>query len=282
MNPRLLRPLARFQAPQPEFSPASIEGLLLWLDADDAATVAQNSDGSGSVADDDPVGYWGDKSGNGIHATQTTNNNRPAAKASLWNGRQALLFDGSNDVLETAVSIDAETTRDLTMCIVADVSAGNGNFLALKRDNGDDYLTGLALDYGLYGGSALAITFASGAGSTVADYADRWVEFSDESTRFVAVWRLSGTAGTLEISINGVDVTGDIISGSGSLAASDFLSTGSGLHRAFIGARGWQPDNSPTRWHGGHIAEVVIYDSAISASNLTEIESHLMSKWGIT
>ncbi len=43
-----------------------ITGLALWLDASDAATLFQASDGTTpATANDDPVGYWGDKSGNG-------------------------------------------------------------------------------------------------------------------------------------------------------------------------------------------------------------------------
>jgi hypothetical protein len=280
MNPRLLRPKASGQA-NTSFLPSSISGMLVWFDADDATTIAQNSDGTGAAGNDDPVGYWGDKSGNGVHATQSVNLNRPAAKSALWNGKRAILFDGADDFLETAVAIDAASTRDLTLCIVADVSAGNGNFFTLKRDNGDDYITGLAIDYGLANSTAMQLTFGRGAGSTLGDYADRYFSFTGASARFVIVWELSGSDGTLSVSINGTDLTQDITAGSGNLPTGDFLLTGSGLHRAFIGARGWAADNTATRWHGGHIAEIVVYDSILSPNNLSALTSHMIGKWGI-
>jgi len=51
-----------------QYSPRSISGLALWLDAADIATVSRT--GSSVTA-------WNDKSGNGCNATQVTEGNRP-------------------------------------------------------------------------------------------------------------------------------------------------------------------------------------------------------------
>jgi len=279
MNPRLMRPLARRQAPAPAFSPSSVAGLVGWYDASDLATLFQNSNGTGAVEDDDPVGYWGDKSGEGNHALQSVNNNRPLLRTGEWNGKPVADFDGSNDMLLTGVDFDFQTTKEVTICVVANVASGNGNFVALKRNNGDDYFTGLATDYGLYNGTAMAITFGRGSGSSVSDYADRWATFSSASTPFVAAWRIKPSTATLSIRVNGTEES--ISAGSGSLETADFLSAGSGLHRAFIGARGWQADNDPTRWHGGKIAEVLIYNASVSDAAMTQIETYLTAKWGL-
>ena len=59
-------------------TPKTIPGLQLWLDGADLSTMRQNSNGTTAVAlNSDPVGYWGDKSGNGRHATQGTLASRP-------------------------------------------------------------------------------------------------------------------------------------------------------------------------------------------------------------
>jgi hypothetical protein len=92
MNPRLLRPLAS------GFDPRRIAGLEAWFDASDLSTMAQNSNGTtAATATNDPVGFWRDKSGQGRHAKQTTNNNRPTVQLADRNGRAGLNFDGSND-----------------------------------------------------------------------------------------------------------------------------------------------------------------------------------------
>jgi hypothetical protein len=92
MNPRLLRPTVS------GFDPRRIAGLQGWWDAADLSSMAQNSDGTTAVTStNDPVGFWRDKSGNGRHAKQTTNNNRPQVQIADRNGRPGLNFDGSND-----------------------------------------------------------------------------------------------------------------------------------------------------------------------------------------
>ena len=94
MSPRLLRPRAT------GFNPKSLPGRSIWLDANTAGSLAQNSDGSSAaVAADDPVGYWKDLSGNGRHYTQATNNNRPLLKLATHNGKNSLYFDGSVSLL---------------------------------------------------------------------------------------------------------------------------------------------------------------------------------------
>jgi hypothetical protein len=92
INPRLLRPTTT------GFDPRRITGLQGWWDAADLSSMAQNSDGTTAVTStNDPVGFWRDKSGNGRHAKQTTNNNRPQVQIADMNGRPGLNFDGSND-----------------------------------------------------------------------------------------------------------------------------------------------------------------------------------------
>ncbi len=96
MNPRLLRPPARFQAPHALWTPASIgSSLKLWLDADDQSTVTQNA---GAVS------QWADKSGNGGDFTQATAILQPTYSAAAIGGKSAITFDGSDDSLQAVPS----------------------------------------------------------------------------------------------------------------------------------------------------------------------------------
>ena len=54
-------------------SPASISGLVLWLDAMDIDADGQPD----SIADDSLISSWKDKSGSELNATQATNDNKP-------------------------------------------------------------------------------------------------------------------------------------------------------------------------------------------------------------
>jgi hypothetical protein len=85
------------------FSPLTIPGLALWLDAADASTLFQDDAGTTpAVANDAVVGYWADKSGNGKHVIQATTDNKPLLKTAVQNGRNGIKFDGTNDVLANA------------------------------------------------------------------------------------------------------------------------------------------------------------------------------------
>ncbi len=73
------------------FSPLSIPGSVLWLDATDEDTITK--DGS------DFVSNWADKSGAGNDMTQPTATNQPLFLSSGINGLPVIEFDGSNDFL---------------------------------------------------------------------------------------------------------------------------------------------------------------------------------------
>lgn len=79
------------------FSPA------LWLDANDPATLFQNSTlTTPATADGDPVGGWKDKSGNARHLTQATSSKRPTLKTNIQNGLPVVRGDGVDDFLRCA------------------------------------------------------------------------------------------------------------------------------------------------------------------------------------
>jgi hypothetical protein len=78
--------------------PSELSGLKVWYDADDLDTLYQDSAKTTPVAaDGDPIGCWGDKSGNGDDVTQGTTSAKPLYKTGIKNGKAAVLFDGSND-----------------------------------------------------------------------------------------------------------------------------------------------------------------------------------------
>jgi hypothetical protein len=85
----------------------------IWYDPSDLSTMFQNSDGTTAVAVGDPVGYIADKSGNGFHAIQTSSTKRPILRQDAG-GKYYLEFDGSNDFLITANTIDFSATDEVT------------------------------------------------------------------------------------------------------------------------------------------------------------------------
>lgn len=88
-----LSPLARRRAVSAAapFTPASVAGLVLWLEADVLT----------GLVDGDPVATWPDRSGGGLDAAQAVGGNRPAYRTGVIGGLPVVRFDGVNDFLLT-------------------------------------------------------------------------------------------------------------------------------------------------------------------------------------
>jgi hypothetical protein len=79
-------PFSLMNPPAVGFSPSSISGLMLWLDASAA----------GSITIGTGVSQWNDLSGNGRNATQSTGSKQPAYGSTAFNGLPGLTFTGSS------------------------------------------------------------------------------------------------------------------------------------------------------------------------------------------
>lgn len=92
-------------------APFGIPDLWAWWDGSEISTLFQDSAGSTPVAaNNDPVGYVSDRSGNGRHTRQTgTSTTRPTYLANSQNGRGVLSLDGGDylDTVATLASIPA-------------------------------------------------------------------------------------------------------------------------------------------------------------------------------
>lgn len=243
MNGRLLRPKAS------GFDPRRISGLAAWWDASDAASITTVS---GAVS------QWNDKSGNGVHATQTTANNRPVNTSQTLNGRAVMTFDGTNDIMSFTGTARTDETQFVvvrnnlvagvlsTQQILGDASSGFGLYAQIKNE-----------------GSPLSdlIAFNAGAfsiGTTVARYL--FPANNPFGPAVVANIRSAASGGILRT--DGVQRATCTTSNSYTLAR--------------IGGVGAVlPLN-------GYIAEIAIYSRALSLSEVQQIERYLATKWGLT
>jgi len=91
------------------FDPASLFAASqqgVWYEASDISTLFQLSDGTTAVtAASDPIGYFGDKSGNGNHATQAT----AAARPTYQTGPARATLDKVDDRLSVTVPVGGFT-----------------------------------------------------------------------------------------------------------------------------------------------------------------------------
>lgn len=83
-----------------------------WYDPSDLTTMWQDSGGTTPAAVDSPVGLIHDKSGNANHLSQSTDANRPTLRES--GGLYYLEFDGTNDRLTR--TLDMSAPDKVTLC----------------------------------------------------------------------------------------------------------------------------------------------------------------------
>jgi hypothetical protein len=101
------------------WSPADIDGLLVWLRG--SSLIPTNAHNTG-------VGLWLDESGNDNHAVaEASTDTYPLFKANMVNGHPAVWFDGDDDGLQIELSEALSNTHALTVFMVwANRSASTG------------------------------------------------------------------------------------------------------------------------------------------------------------
>ena len=260
-------------------SPTSLPGLQLWLDASDSSTLYDATSGGSLVAADGGVARWEDKSGNARHATQSTSGSRPVRKTAIQGGLDVLRFDGSDDWF--VFSSSTSTFKFLH-------STDSTVFVALTRSSTDD---ASIVDNvgGSTAGTGFTMYFANGSASSdkITAFAGRGVS---QQTTFI---NTSGNdfvpSGWSVVSHVGqpLDATAaerSALRRNGGATQSNNSSTNAAsTSNASNDLRIGSFHNLNTSYtFGGDIAEIIIYNSALSDTDREAVENYLMTKWGIS
>jgi hypothetical protein len=235
------------------FSPLSIPGLALWLDASDASTLFQASDGTTpAVADNDVVGYWGDKSANRYTPTQATTADKPLVKTSIQNGRNVVRFDGSGDFLSYAG-------------VVAAVSAFTAFYVirptGLVVNRRIAFAIGTELN-GIAFSSSGDIAGRIGVLFSLVAWADTNTAYSSGQPHIITTERESGVT---SVRLNGSSLTPTF--NSVPIAATTITTIGKQVNA-----------NSSL---SGDLCEMLIYSASLTAAQVAGVETYLNTKWGV-
>lgn len=226
----------------PAFTPSSISGLSLWLKANDAATVHA----TGGLVD-----TWDDKSGNGYNATSSTSA-RPTTGTRTINGKNAFDFDGTSDFMS------------LPAGVLSLPSGANTIFITFQADNTGDAQQELLAMLSGGGGFRYEVGFTT-TNLVVQNRTTSTSPTSQADTRDTTVktvgFRRSGTA--ITPFIDGVQGTPG--SNSENLTAAS----------AVIGAQ-----NTSTNRLNGLLAEIILYNSSLSDSDMNRVGNYLNTEWG--
>jgi hypothetical protein len=246
-----------------------VSGYKLWLDASDATTIT-------SVAG--LVSQWTDKSANGYTFTQATSTNQPTTGTRTINSKNVLDFDGTTDYLYSTAAISTwkflHSTAS-TIFIVANTDVTNGSHSFISTQAGSTSRIGFYTYQDM--GNMYARADKGSAGNTVYNSA---YALSYGTGNYYFTYKSDPANGTaadrIKISQNGGTYYGtNTATNSPSTADSENSLTIGCLLDLFNGVR------YPGSWHNGTIGEILIYDSALSAGNITDTQDYLATKWGI-
>ena len=250
----------------PPFDPTSIANCKAWYDASDTATITV----SGTA-----VTQWNDKSGNSKNLTQGTAGLRPLSGVRTQNGKNAIEFDGGDDIL------NASTASDWTFL---SNTSGATIFMAVFADTASD---GRWL-WSTYGGSfgfvgsyqsvlsssdLISIGSAVGNGALAAMYLDTSTPVATDNTAFTITSQFDLGKAT-------ANQRGYLAKNGGTQVnnntATDAASASAPQTPLAIG-------NIPSyslAWDG-LICEIIIYNAVLNATDRGKVETYLAAKWGI-
>lgn len=258
--------------------PSVSANLKFWLDVADRSTIR---DDAGRTPDngsfDGTVATWQDKSGNDRHVTQSSAVREPAYVEDgmgMGNQKAAVRFDGGDDALQAT-------------------TAGDWTFL----NNGTDNTVFVVTRWRVGGDIEALLATKEGSGTVGFELSpdDRGSIFNDEISGAVA----RGVAGQLALNVTTPDnsfrhnrdyvVTWRFENGAagddGAIRINESPSASSEPAYAFASGApagalviGDRP-NGPTVPYDGDIAEVIIYDRALTSGEIDGIEDYLYEKY---
>ncbi len=253
---RLLVPVyLRNRSAESAFAPDTLEGLQLWLDANDLSTLFQDSALTTPVtADSQQVGGWVDKVTGTAKATQGTATRYPLYKTGVLNGLPGVLFDGSNDYM---IPPNPELDGELTVVAVLNtvgLSAAGIPFI-FSRNTGNTYYFWFT------------ITNTPTVAVSVFDTAERAVSAAASDMTGGNIIGLTNVEGSpVSLWRNGVEQVGVVNTGTFGAQGASRL----GIWR-----------DTSTLPYNGHICELLIYDRVLSDSEMAQLSEFLGDKWGI-
>lgn len=246
------------------FNPGTLSPIA-WYDAADTSTITSSS---GAVS------QWNDKSVNAYHLTQATAAEQPTTGTRTINNLNVIDFDGTSDRLNSGFVVgQLATARAFTMFLVkqSDVLNATEGMVSFHRSTGFDFENGVVL------------------GKRATNIIEQVLGRGDNASTFIASYTTSSSTAALLLTFvaSASDFTKTFFTNSvpkdmrnvdGSMLVSSFLGSGSGNHQIRVGNRGGYNQF----YFNGAIAELIVYDKRLTASEIDSVQRFLMNKWGLT
>ncbi|MBT8447602.1 MAG: LamG domain-containing protein, partial [Gammaproteobacteria bacterium] len=225
--------------------PPVTNGLQLHLVADDATATVGGT-----------VDTWSDSNGGAVVATQATAGKQPELVTGVLNGHDVLRFDGSDDQLILSDNIFAAGGGPKTVFAVIDTGDVNGHIIGTGSSS-SGFLNTYGYAIGVSGGRALGKSNNNSNGVNLL------------SARVVNNRRAAVVAAVMSDGNNRIETTCSYDASTDNL--NPFAYTTS-----TIAATGGNRDPL-----AGDIAEILVYDRALTSNELATVKQYLASTYGI-
>jgi hypothetical protein len=236
------------------FSPANLSGLSLWLKADAGVALSGSN-----------VTGWSDQSVNGNNASVENSGEEPTFVSSFSNSKPAIQFNGTSQLLIIPDSNSLDFLNTSIFIVLKRTGNGTGNEITFMKN------ANALEDSGAYWQAAKLNDENSNFAVANGGYYDRdsGVDIGDGVAR-VMDFTFDGT--DFNIYVNGVqtatynDQVGNIDITSGSLQIG-------GYNKSF---------NKPSgELFNGKIAEIIMYNRAVTGTERQQVEAYLNTKYAV-
>ena len=215
----------------------------------------------------DNVISWEDQSGNGNNASVEFQGEQPTFASSFLNGKPAIKFNGQGQVLQVSSSASLDFTAETSCFIVVKYDGDGGNNDVIYIKNADDGSPAYPAMYGMVGVDADNgnVSFSLNAGGWSDRDSD--VSISDGIPRLFSM--IFNTNVDQSIYCNGILTSQQVLG--------DNISTSSGTLQ--IG--GYNKSFDSQDFFNGKIAEIIMYNRAVTNTERQQVEAYLNTKYAI-
>jgi hypothetical protein len=229
-------------------------GLLLWLDAAD--------DDSFVYSSGTEVSQWRDKSGNNFHANQATTAQQPS-RSTVVNSRKSVNFTSANGDFMRVNSGMVFTNSVTAIVFIKPGTQNNAYADILDQDHSMDGYNGWVIQRNNTASQWL-VWLANEANTTWLN--TNAISYTDNTSQIVTLRKGSST---LTLYSNGTS-SGDVAVANQQIRQANYFGLNIGYWRAGAG-----------RYYNGEICEIVVYNRALSLTELNQVHTYLGQKWGI-
>lgn len=246
-------------SPRP-FTPASIPGLVIWLNGQAAASI-----NSGSPANGDPVSIWKDQSGNGNDFTQPTALLQPSYTSSGINSKPVISFSGVKVLYNTTHLIGTGATP-FTIFAICTFDFVTSTFPTLAVFTSGGYPNDLGL---LFSNNATYSQLYFGAASPGTFGSQRAAAFGGAGSYAMSITYDGGGAGAAHYASYSSNVSKTVTTTTDNPNATSPAGTNTlGNYETFP-------------FPITNIGEFYIYDSVLNSTNLGKLQVYNNAQWGL-